>query len=59
LTRDDDEQIFTNYLLQGSLPDLIIKIIGADNEQTEDLSRASIQKAFKQVICNIMGQTSE
>ncbi len=46
-------------MLKGSLPNLIIKIIGTNDEQTTNSLRASIQNVFKQVMGTLMKQTSE
>ncbi|CAF0945807.1 unnamed protein product [Rotaria sordida] len=58
LTYNDDEQAFCDYLLRESLPNVIIKIIGTNNEQTKYSLRASIQNAFQQSMCTIMEQTN-
>ncbi len=59
LIDSDDEQEFSNYLLKGSLPNLIIKIIGTNDGHTTNSLRASIQNVFKQVMGTLMKQTSE
>ncbi|CAF3340472.1 unnamed protein product [Rotaria sp. Silwood1] len=55
---NDDEQAFSDYLHREPLPNLIIKIIGTNNEQTRNLPRASIQNALQQSIRTIMEKTN-
>ena len=59
LTSNKDEQALIDYLLRESLPRLIIKIIGTNNEQSTSSVRASIQNALKLVLSTLMEQTSE
>jgi hypothetical protein len=55
----DDERALNNYLLKGILPNLIIKIIGTNNEQMRYSVRASIQKSLKLVLQTLMENTSK
>ena len=54
LNSNGDEQALNDYLLQGVLPSLIIKIIGANNEQMRYSVRTSIQNALKLVLRTLM-----
>lgn len=56
---NDDERALNDYLLKGSLPSLIIKIIGTNNEQMRYSVRASIQNALKLVLRTLMENTSK
>lgn len=57
LNNHDEKNGLNSYLLAQSLPDLIIKIIGTNHEQTQSSSRASIQNTFKLIIRNLMEKT--
>ncbi|CAF3750169.1 unnamed protein product [Adineta steineri] len=59
LTDRNEEEDLSQFLLQESLPNVIIKIIGIKNEKFRHTFRASIQKIFKQIMCNLMEQTSK
>jgi len=54
-----DKQALSDYLLEGLLPSLIIKIIGTNNEQIRYSVRASIQNALKLVLQTLMQNTSK
>ena len=59
ISKNEGEQVLRHYLLKELLPNLIIKIIGTNNEQSRYSLRASIQNAFKTVIHTLMEETSE
>ena len=59
ITCPDEEQALLGHLRKQALPQLIVKIIGTDNEPERRNFRASIVDAFKQVMCTMMKQTSE
>jgi hypothetical protein len=54
-----DEQVLLTYLIDRPLPDLIIKIIGYNDEQVQHTLTASIEKAFGHVMRTIMKHTSK
>ncbi|CAF0913450.1 unnamed protein product [Adineta steineri] len=58
LTDTNEKEDLIQFLLQESLPNVIIKIIGIKNEKFRHTFRASIQKIFKQIMCNLMEQTN-
>ncbi|CAF3631948.1 unnamed protein product [Adineta steineri] len=58
LTDRNEEEDLSQFLLQESLPNVIIKIVGIKNEKFRHTFRASIQKIFKQIMCNLMEQTN-
>lgn len=59
LNSNDEERALNDYLLNRSLPRLIIKIIGTNHQRKRHAIRASIQNAFELVLHNLMQQTRE
>lgn len=59
LAYNNDEQVLSSYLIRDPLPNLIIKIIGRNDQEAGSASRASIQNAFQHAMLTLMEQTSE
>ena len=59
LSNKNNEKNFIEELLRRPVPDLMIKIIGQSYDQSRRSFQASIDEAFRQVMREIMEQTSE
>ncbi|CAF3425733.1 unnamed protein product [Rotaria socialis] len=58
ITYKNDEQSLVHHLLREPLPDVIIKVIGTNNEKTRISLISSIQYALQQDIRTMMEQTN-